>query len=536
MKVRVHVRLGLLSAVALAACMRVAAAAGSYEVEDVPLSQIAADLAAGKTTSVEVTQAYIDRIHKYDGPLHAVIGIDPNALKQAAAADERRKAHKTLGPLDGVPLLLKDNIDVVGMPTTAGSYALVDNLPAKDSEVARRLRAAGVVFLGKANLSQFANYRTTGGFNGSTVGGSTHNPYDLARSPAGSSSGSGIAAAVSFGAATLGTETSGSIVSPANVNGVVGLKPTIALISRRGIVPISANQDTAGPMTRTVRDAAMLLTVLAGSDAGDPWSREADQHRTDYVASLSTDALKGQRIGIMRGLSGQNETTDPVYNQAVQDLAAQGAEIVEIADTGFGDLGSDMMNVKLTREFKDDINAYLAGTPSAVKVRNLAQLIAFSDTEPHEKLHDHVRWDMAEATQGRKSADYAEVLSKAETATRQQGIDRLLKQYNVVALVTLTGGPAGLIQPDGSAGARRAAAAGGQPPAPSATSYAAIAGYPHLTVPMGYVNDLPVGLSFIGPKWSEKTLLSLGYAYEQATKRRVPPTAYKQAVETKEGG
>jgi amidase len=283
-------------------------------------------------------------------------------------------------------------------------------------------------------------------------------------------------------------------------------------------------------MTRTVRDAAMMLNVLAGSDAGDPWSKEADQHRTDYVAALRTDALKGQRIGIMRGLSGQNETTNPVYNQAVQDLAAQGAEIVEIADTGFVDLGSQMMDVKLTREFKDDINAYLAGTPSAVKVRTLAELIAFSDTEPHEKLHDHGRWDLAEATQGRKSPDYEEIRSKAETATGEQGIDRLLKQYNVVALVTLTGGPAGLIQPDGSGGARRAAAPGSPPPAPSATGYAAIAGYPHLTVPMGYVNGLPVGLSFIGPKWSEKTLLSFGYAYEQATKKRVPPTAYKQAT------
>ncbi len=284
-------------------------------------------------------------------------------------------------------------------------------------------------------------------------------------------------------------------------------------------------------MTRTVRDAAMLLSVLAGSDAGDPWSKEADQHRTDYVAALRTDALKGSESGSCVAWPEQNETTNPVYNQAVQDLAAQGAEIVEIADTGFVDLGPEMMDIKLTREFKDDINAYLAGTPSAVKVRTLAQLIAFSDTEPHEKLHDHARWDMAEATQGRKSADYEEILSKAETTTRQ-GIDRLLKQYNVVALVTLTGGPASLIQPDGSGGARRAAAAGGQPPVPSATSYAAIAGYPHLTVPMGYGNELPVELSFIGPKWSEKTLLSLGYAYEQATRKRVPPTAYKQATVT----
>jgi len=529
MRSRVPLRLGFLCAVALAVCMRAAVAAGAYQVEEVPLSQIAADLAAGKTTSVKLTQAYIARIKTYDGPLNSVIGVAPDALKQAAAADQRRKAKKTLGPLDGVPILLKDNIDAVGMATTAGSYALVDNQPARDSEVTRRLRAAGVVILGKVNLSQFAGFRSWKSFNGSTVGGPPHNPYDLSRTPAGSSSGSGIATAVSFAAATIGTETAGSITGPSNVNGIVGIKPSIALISRRGIVPISANQDTAGPMTRTVRDAAMLLNVLAGSDAADPASKDADAHRTDYVAALSTDALRGKRIGVMRGLAGQDDRTNPVFNQALQDLAAQGAILVEIAETGFVDIRPEMM-INLTNDFKEDLNAYLAGTPSSVKVRNLDDLIAFSKADPRESSHTSELWDDSQATQGRNSSEYIQSLTIALAMTRDQGLDKLLTKNNVVALVTPTGGPAAVIQPDGSTANRGISrdARGATPP--SATVYAAIAGYPHLSVPMGQVEGMPVGLSFIGPMWSESTLLSLGYAYEQATHRRVPPTAYKKAV------
>jgi amidase len=247
-------------------------------ITEVSLSQVSDDLAAGRTTSVEITQAYIERIRTMDDALNSVLLISPDALEQAAASDARRAEGSELGPLDGVPILLKDNLDAVGMPTTAGSFALADNHPTEDSEVVRRLRAAGAVILGKANLSQFAGFRNTASLNGSTVGGSPHNPYDLSRSPAGSSSGSGIATAMSFAAATIGTETAGSIVGPSSVNGVVGMKPTIALVSRRGIVPISLNQDSSGPMTRSVRDAAMILDVIAGTDPADPWSEEGPRH------------------------------------------------------------------------------------------------------------------------------------------------------------------------------------------------------------------------------------------------------------------
>ncbi|HEY4368788.1 MAG TPA: amidase [Steroidobacteraceae bacterium] len=501
-----------------------------YAVEEVSLQQVSADLAAGKTTSVAATQAYILRIKAYNDALNAVIGIAPDALKQAAASDQRRKDAKVLGPLDGVPILLKDNLDAVGMPTTAGSFALEANYPAKDSEVVRRLRAAGAVILGKANLSQYANFRSTKGFNGSTVGGSTRNPYDVSKSAAGSSNGPGIAAAASFAAGTIGTETSGSITGPANVNGVVGIKPTIALVSRRGIVPISLNQDTAGPMTRTVMDTAMMLTVIAGSDPGDPWSKDADAHKTDYVKGLKTDALQGKRIGVMRGLRGQNEKTNPVFNEALRVLAAQGAKLIEIPDTGFLDIRPEM-RILLAHDFKEDLNAYLAGTPASVKVRTLADLVEFNRNDARESMHDQDVLEDSEATTGgRHDPEYIQTLQSALRMTRQDGIDRLLKKNKVVALVTLTGGPADLIQPDGSGGSHAVSAQprGSQPA--SATAYAATAGYPHLSVPMGQVEGMPVGLSFLGAPWSEQLLLSLGYAYEQASMKRVPPTAYKKVI------
>ena len=283
--------IALLLSLPLAACSK-NEPAKPYAVEEVPLSQVSADLASGATTSVAVTNAYIERIKADDGPLHSVIRIASDALDQAAASDKRRKEGHALGPLDGIPILFKDNIDTAGMPTTAGSYALIDNMPAQDSEVAKRLRTAGAVILGKANTSQWAGLRTTKGFNGSTVGGSPKNPYDLTRSPAGSSSGSGISAAASFAAATVGTDTTGSVIAPSNVNGTVGMRPTVALISRRGIVPVSSFQDTSGPMGRSVTDVAMMLTAMAGSDPADPASKDADAHKVDYVKGLAADALK----------------------------------------------------------------------------------------------------------------------------------------------------------------------------------------------------------------------------------------------------
>jgi amidase len=514
-----------MAAMALAACSDASPPPPStpYSVEEVSLSQLSEDLAAGRTTSVEVTGAYIHRIETLDGPLNGVIAVAPDALEQATASDARRAAGQALGPLDGVPLLFKDNHDAVGMPTTAGSYALEANVPAEDSEVVRRLRAAGVVILGKANLSQFAGFRNSASLNGSTLGGSTHNPYDLERTAAGSSSGSGIAAAMSFAAATLGTETGGSIVGPSSVNGVVGMKPTIALVSRRGIVPISLTQDSSGPMARTVRDVAMVLSVIAGTDPEDPWTAEADARNADYAAALRIDALQGARVGVIRPTGEGAEVTRALFDAALEVLATRGAELVEIPFEELVDPRPEM-RVILLHDFKQDLNAYLAGTPSTVPVRTLADLIEFSRADPRENMHTMDLWEDAQATEGgRQSPEFVAALESGRRITRDEGIDRLLAAYDVVALITPTGSPAALLQPDGTPGP------GPIPPGPrgtrpaALTTTAAVAGYPILSVPMGLVDGLPVGLSFVSTAWTEPLLLSLGYAYEQASMARVPP-------------
>jgi amidase len=494
----------------------------TYSVEDVPMHTISEDLAAGRTTSVEITSAYIERITAMDGPLNAVILIAPNALEQAAESDARRAQGEERGPLDGVPILLKDNLDAFGMPTTAGSFALEANLPAEDSEVARRLRGAGAVILGKANLSQFAGFRNTASLNGSTVGGSPHNPYDLSRSPAGSSSGSGIATAMSFAAATIGTETAGSIVGPSSVNGVVGIKPTIALVSRRGIVPISLNQDSSGPMTRSVRDAAMILDVIAGTDPGDPWSEDADARKEGYASALDLDALRGARIGVLRPTDG-NAASVPLFESALAVLTAEGAELIEVPADELVDPGPEM-RVILLYDFKTDLNAYLETTPATVSVRSLADLIDFSRSDPRESMHSMDYWDDAQATRGgRSNADYQTALAVGQRLTREDGIDRILAAYDVDVLIAPTGSPASEIEPDGTP------RTGPIPEGPrserpgSLTGTAAVAGYPLITVPMGLVEGLPVGITFAGTAWSESLLFALAYDYEQASQARVPP-------------
>lgn len=527
MRHRLLISVAVIGALSLAACSKKEPAA--YAVEETPLSQISADLAAGKTTSVAVTQAYIARIKADDGPLHAVIRIAPDALDQAAASDKRRAEGHALGPMDGIPVLLKDNIDAVGMPTTAGSYALIDNMPAQDSEVARRLRAAGAVILGKANTSQWAGLRTGESFNGSTVGGSPKNPYDLTRSPAGSSSGPGIAAAVSFAAATVGTDTTGSVISPSSNNGVVGMRPTVALVARRGIVPMSLTQDTAGPMGRTVKDVAMLLNVIAGSDSADPASKDADAHKADYTQALAPNALQGVRLGVMREMRDYNDMTKPVFDAALEVLKAQGAELVDLPPDTLEDLSQED-RVILTTDFKEDVSAYLANTPPAVKTKSLADLIEFDKTDEHEKIHGQDLFEAAEATKGRQDPDYIKTLEYAKNRAGKGGIDKALADNNLSALVVLTKGPAEVLTPDGSGGTHPVGEhpKGAAPPSPSMN--AAISGDPDLTVPMGMVNGLPIGLSFLGPAWSEAKLLSYGYAYEQAAHARIPPAAYKAAV------
>jgi amidase len=516
------------AALVLASCSK-SEQAKPYAVEEVPLSQISADLESGKTTSVAVTNAYIARIKQFDAPLHAVILIAPNAAQQAAASDHRRKAGKPLSPLDGVPILLKDNIDVLGMPTTAGSYALAENVPSQDSEVARRLRAAGAVLLGKVNMNQFAGLRTSMGLLGSTVGGMPHNPYDLTRTPGGSSSGSAISTAVSFAAASLGSDTTGSIISPSSLNGIVGMRPTLALISRRGIVPVSLTQDTSGPMTRTVRDAAMVLSVVAGSDPGDPASKDADAHKMDYSTALDAGALKGKKIGVLHGTSGDTDATKAAYTEALEVLRAQGAELVDLPADLLEDLSQEDRMI-LTTDFKEDLNAYLAATGPEQNVRSIDALMAFNRTDPRESSHSQDLIEAAAATRGRQDPQYVKTLAYAKQRAGAQGFDRAFSEFGVSAVVGLTSGPAGVIVPEGSPGGHTISEKPKGATPPSISMNAAIAGYPDITVPAGMVNDMPVGLSFVGPPWSEATLLAYAYAYEQASHKRVPPTAYKTAA------
>lgn len=469
----------------------------------------------GAATAEAAVIDWMARHHRFNTQLNAVIAVNPDALKIARALDAERKAGNVRGPLHGLPVLIKDNIETADpMATTAGSLALKDNITGRDAPLVARLRAAGVVVLGKANLSEWANIRSSRSTSGwSAVGGLTRNPYALDRSACGSSSGSAAAVAAGLAPAAIGTETDGSITCPAAMNGLVGLKPTVGLVSRTHVVPISHSQDTAGPMTATVRDAALLLTAMAGSDAADPATAEADAHKADYAAGLSKTALKGVTLAVARFYTGDSPKTDAVFEQALKDLAAQGATLVEVKAFDEGPVGRAEGLVLFT-EFKADIAAYLASTdPAKVKARNLADLIAFNAATPQElRWFGQETFEKAQATKGLDDPDYLTARADAKRLAGPEGIDRILEETGAIAIVAPTTGPAwtiDLINGDHYGG--------------SATTLPAVAGYPHLTVPMGQVEGLPVGLSFIGPAWSEARLLSLGYAYEQATMRRRPP-------------
>ena len=462
---------------------------------------------AAEPKAVERARAYLDRIRTEDPAIRSVLWINPQALSEASAAD--RRSGSKAPSLNGIPLLVKDNIDVAGLPNTAGSLALKDNVPAVDAPVIARLRAAGVVILGKSNLSEWANIRSSDSLSGwSGLGGQTRNPYDKARSPCGSSAGSGAAMAAGLAAAAIGTETDGSITCPASINGLVGLKPTVGLVSRTGIIPISGSQDTAGPMTTTVEAAARLLTVMAGFEPADPATAEADRRRTDYAAALTPASLKGVRIGVMRYAAGFHAPTDAAFEKALSVLRVQGAVLVDIKE--FPDrnaIGGHEIVVLLT-ELKVGLNQYLAGTdPARVKTRTLADVIAFNrqNAEVEMPLFGQDLFEQAEATRGLDDPAYIKALSEGRRLAAG-GLDRLFKDNQVVALVGPTVGPAWLIDP----------VLGDRYVGGGAGNAAAVAGYPHLTVPMGKVSGLPVGLSFVGPAWSEAKLLSLGYAYEQA--------------------
>ena len=467
------------------------------------------------------TAAAIARITALNPRINAVLAIDPDAMREAQRLDTMRRAR---GTLFGMPILVKDNIDTCGtLPTTAGSLALAANVTNRDAPLVANLRRAGAVILGKTNLSEWANIRSNDSISGwSSIGGQVRNPHALDRTPCGSSSGSGAAVAAGMVDAAIGTETDGSVTCPAAVNGIVGLKPTVGLVSRTHVVPISHSQDTPGPMTKDVRTAALVLAALAGSDPADAATADADSHRADYTAGLDTKALNGVRIGVMRFTTGWSPATDAVFEAALAVLKAKGAVLVDVAEPKDRRAIGVNERIVLHTELKADLNAYLATTPPAVQARTLAEVIAFNTAYADRVLglFGQDSFEKAQATKGLDDPAY--IAARAESlAAAKAALDTMLAANNVAALVGNTASPAWPID----------AVLGDQSPGGGAGSLAAVSGYPHLTVPMGAVSGLPVGLSFIGPAWSEARLLGLGYAYEQASRAKVAPT-FAESVET----
>jgi amidase len=477
---------------------------------DATVANLGEALARGTITAAELTGFYLARIDRLNPALNAVITVDPAALAEAAASDARRAAGAAAGPLEGIPVLIKDNVSAAGLPATAGSPALL-GAEAADAFLVSGLRAAGAVILGKANLSEWANFRSRPSSSGlSTLGGQAHNPHGSGRSPSGSSSGSAIAVAAGLAPVAVGTETDGSIVSPASACGVVGIKPTVGLVSRSGIVPISAVQDTAGPMTSTVADAAILLTAMAGRDPADPATETAAAQATDYASFLDPAGLDGARIGVWRAGSAQaGAATMAVLESALATLRGHGAVIVDAVELASAEQMGEPEFAALTHEFKHDLNAYLSGL-GGEHPADLAGLIAFNDGNAARVL-DHFGQELfeaAEATSGDLGdAGYLEARSAANRIARD-GLDSALAAHQLDALITLTGHPAWLI--DHVLGDYHSWGTSGP---------AAVSGYPSITVPAGQVSGLPVGLSFIGRAWSEPRLIELAHAFELARQR-----------------
>ena len=485
-------------------------------VEEQSIDQLRAAMAAG-TSSEAIVRAYLARIAAMDrqGPtLRAVIATNPEAIAAARASDARRASGRSLGPLDGVPVLVKDNIETrEPLATTAGSLALKDNVTRRDAPVVAQLRKGGAVILGKTNLSEWANIRSTSSMSGwSAVGGLVRNPYALDRTACGSSSGSGAAVAASFAAAAIGTETDGSVVCPSAMNGLVGLKPTLGMVSRRHVVPISHSQDTPGPMARSVRDVALLFGAMIGVDPADPATAGTAQYAHDFAAPLATASLQGVRIGVVRP-----EMPAPLkarFEAALAVLKAQGAVLVDVVPPKLDGLGEAELLV-LQTELKADLDAYLATTPRAVTTRTLEQVIAFDTANAAVEMPFFAQetFEAAAKTAGLKDAEYLGARAKSLRLAGKEGIDAMLATAQATLLVEPTYGMPWLsdtVYGDVFSG-------------PSASELPAVAGYPHLTVPMGLVRGVPVGLSFIATRWEDQRVLNAGYVYEQASRARVAP-------------
>jgi amidase len=475
---------------------------------------------AHRLNSVALTVFYLDRIRALNPKLHAVIETNPDAIKDAVASDLRRLRHGSRGPLEGIPVLLKDNVDTADrLHTTAGSFALLGAKPARDAFLVQRLRAAGAVILGKANLSEWANFRSLTSSSGwSGRGGQTNNPYVLDRNPCGSSSGSGVAAAASLATVTIGTETDGSIVCPSGANDDVGIKPTLGLVSRAGVIPISAQQDTAGPITRNMTDAAAVLSVIQGVDPRDPATAAAAPYvHRDYLAALQKDALRGKRIGVWRG-GGDNPDADVVLASTIDTLKRLGATVVDNIDLpGINDAFNNEFPALLL-EFKHDINAYLAGTPGSHPA-DLAGLIAFNKAHADIEMpfFQQEIFELAQATSGDETDPTYRQQRATATGAARNAIDSAIAANHLDAILAPTNGPAWVTNLQTGDDFTNFTSASGP---------GAVAGYPDLTVPAGYDSHgvLPIGMSFFGGRFSEPTLISLGYAFEQATHAHRAPT------------
>jgi amidase len=492
----------------------------AFELDELTISDLQQALQSGKFTSKQLVEKYSDRINDVDkkGPtLSSVIEMNPDAERIASDLDRERKEKGPRGPLHGIPILLKDNIDTQDrMMTTAGSLALVGSRPLRDAFVAQKLREAGAVVLGKTNLSEWANFRSTKSSSGwSARGGQTRNPYSLERNPCGSSSGSGVAVAANLCAAAIGTETDGSVVCPSSANSLVGIKPTIGLVSRAGIIPIAHSQDTAGPMTRSVRDAAILLSAIAGVDPRDKVTTEGRAGSiADYTQFLDRDGLKGMRLGVARKHFGFNERVDKLMNDLLAEMKKLGAVLVDPADIPTSGKFDDSEFEVLCYEFKADLNTYLSGLGPQAPVRSLKDIIAFNEKNRDREMPYFGQDIMikAEAKGPLTSKAYIQALRKNHLLTRTQGIDFVMRKNRLDALVAPTGGPSwptDWINGDHFTGGY--------------SSASAVAGYPHITVPAGYVFGMPVGISFFGGAFSEPKLIKIAYAFEQATKARRTP-------------
>jgi amidase len=492
----------------------------SFEFEEITVAELQAGMTAGKYTARAIAEKYLTRIDQIDknGPaINSVIEINPDALSIAESLDKERKDKGVRGPLHGIPVMIKDNVDTADrMMTTAGSLALVGSKPAKDSTVAQKLRDAGAVILAKTNLSEWANIRSghsTSGWSGR--GGQTKNPYALDRNPCGSSSGSGAGVSANLCAGAIGTETDGSIVCPSSSNGLVGIKPTVGLTSRTGIIPISHSQDGAGPMCRTVRDAATMLGAITGIDEEDRATLDSrERSYTDYTQFLKSDGLRGARIGVVRQRFGFHEGVDKVMESALDALKREGAILVDPANIETSGKFGDSEFIVLLYELKADLNAYLARLDPNARVKTLKDIIDFNEKN-REKEMPYFGQDTfikAEEKGPLTSQEYLDALSKNHHLARKEGIDATMDKNNLDALIAPTGGPAWIVDH-----------VNGDYFGGGSSTAAAVAGYPNITVPAGFISGLPVGISFFGRAWSEPVLIRLAFAFEQTTKIRKAP-------------